>query len=1078
MSAHVVELPNEILIAIIGWLPDLADLAALSRTCRRLHSATDPELFARIPRSHADVRHALFYFAENGLIEPVRRLLDLGVNPNILYCSPVPRNTLLGVLCEQDRCPGRMPLIDGTFVLHYICMTQKTASEDQELSLSLSHICDWLWQNPPRRLRSEDDPTYNFLLHDLHTVVSQHDVVWNCDLGKVTMADGSHPPESLDAAYLWTPLHVAAANGDDNLAELLLSRGAAVDPFLPAHENPPFVGLLEIDRRQPWQTLSQSPLFLAVLERHASTVDVLLSRHATTTVAGDPFQIRSESVGITALHVAAWVGDLNLCTLLLNRGPGQIKDVTEAGLTPVDYALVFGNVRTVGRLLLETVASEYPDSSGSADLPPKSPLQVAAERRGALAVTTHFRRCSETDWLMDMGVTAGWMHETPVLDCLNMRSIMPADERMAIKLLRRLIAQASEAELKFQSNMDQYLTLAAEKRWPQMLGLLLDIAKQQSLNLSERAFEDMMNTAAKNPDSPAAVETIKLLIDHGVAAAAMPLPTLAGWFCSSPCRAMPLSSKLVPRHQHLNLTRPAVAAAQLAIAQFLYQRLSASPGGVQDEDLRAALMAVCQPGALPLCQWLASVGALRLVTKHDLKIMLFRTAMSEKFGGNDPELACWVLEQADRSTQLEMLRGWDVGDTIVRSQGLTVAAVLLISGAPPVARRLPSRTSSRDTPSQALFSCRTQKQVQFRRVTVNSREHPIILACLLPDTPGAPEVLQHALAAEKEKAQDFATDTIYFLPAETRPYPLASLVCCARTNRGQTTDARPSEPQRLAMLEALLASGADVHDILVERDPPPGANTAALPDDGSPGAWPSEPLWRALAAGDEAEIARLQDQQQQQHHPSISENPAPPRWKLADVHRPVTCAINSHLPSLVKLMLEERPLAEPNSPVALRYLRRACSGHLRLCPETLEIVLDKANIDNVDLPTGRDGMTALMCLMQFALEDDFSDNAADIVIHPECRCDEWLIGFEKYDLCRMVEMLVSRGARWTTRNAATGETAGSMLWRVVNSGKQRKGVYKIHVVEELRRRVRTGDMLVERDMAEGALGTEEGGGGV
>ncbi|KAL1836588.1 hypothetical protein VTJ49DRAFT_4902 [Mycothermus thermophilus] len=967
MSAHILNLPNEILISITGRLPDLADLVALGRTCRRLYSVADAELFARIPRSYADVRHALFYFAENGLIESVRRLLDLGVDPNVMYCSPVPRDCLLRVLAAQGRRPGRLPLIDRKLVQEYITVTLSTMAADADLSESYRRLLNSPPLVPDSRLGSDDDLSYNFLLQDLHAIVFQHDVAWDRVLDKVTMADGCDPPTSLDSHYLWTPLYVAASRGDDHL---------------------------------DWST-----------------------------------------------------------GLLRAKPP------------PIEYALAAGHLQTVGRFLLERTA-EPNMPRDSPERSRKTLLQLGAERHGTLGFALHFKRYSDALWLMDMGVTMCSSGKSLVYASLDAPHVSAADEEHLIPVLRRLISEANQSHLNLESNMTQCLMLAAGKHMPQTLRLLLALVEQRSLSLPDLIFQGLLNSATGNPDSPAAVETIKLLIDYGVAAGAIPLPTLTAWFSSDPFRTMPLSPEFVPSHRNLNLGKPGVAAAQLAIAQFIYERLDASPDGVHDEDLRAALLSVCQPGALPLCRWFASVKALRLVTKDDLRIMLFRTAMSERFGGNDPDLARWVLEQCDGSMRLQILWGCDVGDIICRSQGMTVAEVLLSYGAPPVPKWLRSKISCRDVPPRAIFSCRTRKRLRFLRFRSHGSDHAIIMACLRPDSPGAPGVLRHALAAEKEQAKDFVTNTIYFPPAAEKPYPLASLICCAAHPTGaQPTNTPLSEPQRLAMLKTLLAHGADVHDTLVECEPPPSSNntTTAHPHNGypEPGSGPSEPLWRALATGDEAEIARLQDQQHQQHHPSISENPAPPRWKLADVHRPVICAINSRLPSLVRLMLEEQPLTEPNSPAALRYLRAACSGYLRLCPAVLEIVLDKANIDEVDLPTGPDGMTALMCLMAFAKEDDFAEDAPDWVVHPGCRCEDELIGFEKDDLCNMIGMLVSRGAKWTTRSTVTGKTAGEMLSEVVEGGKARKGVYKIHVLEELRRRVRRGEILVEVGAVEG-----------
>jgi hypothetical protein len=79
-------------------------------TNRRLFSIANPTLYAAAARDL--IESALFYAAENDLINLVRRLLAHGVDPNVTYVSPVPRDCLHRVLAAQGRRPGRQPLID------------------------------------------------------------------------------------------------------------------------------------------------------------------------------------------------------------------------------------------------------------------------------------------------------------------------------------------------------------------------------------------------------------------------------------------------------------------------------------------------------------------------------------------------------------------------------------------------------------------------------------------------------------------------------------------------------------------------------------------------------------------------------------------------------------------------------------------------------------------------------------------------------------------------------------------------------------------------------------------------------
>jgi len=90
----------------------------------------------------------------------------------------------------------------------------------------------------------------------------------------------------------WTPLHQAASNGNREMAELLLAHGADVN----AKD--------EIN--------GFTPLRLGADSDHADVVELLLAKGADVNASGED--------GNTALHMAAWRGDVPMAELLLDHG--------------------------------------------------------------------------------------------------------------------------------------------------------------------------------------------------------------------------------------------------------------------------------------------------------------------------------------------------------------------------------------------------------------------------------------------------------------------------------------------------------------------------------------------------------------------------------------------------------------------------------------------------------------------------------------------------------------------------------------------------------------------------------------
>ncbi|XP_061073537.1 receptor-interacting serine/threonine-protein kinase 4-like isoform X2 [Conger conger] len=143
---------------------------------------------------------------------------------------------------------------------------------------------------------------------------------------------------------LYTPLHFAALNGDEDVARLLLEKSASLN-------EPDLEG--------------RTPAHVACQHGQESVVRVLLSRGADTRVPGKN--------GWTALHYAAWQGHLPIVKLLAKLPGARVDETTSDGRSALHLASHRGRYR-VARILVGLGADVL-----LADRDGRSPLHVAAE---------------------------------------------------------------------------------------------------------------------------------------------------------------------------------------------------------------------------------------------------------------------------------------------------------------------------------------------------------------------------------------------------------------------------------------------------------------------------------------------------------------------------------------------------------------------------------------------------------------------------------------------------------------------------------------------------------------------------
>ncbi|KAI0467767.1 ankyrin repeat-containing domain protein, partial [Xylaria cf. heliscus] len=143
----------------------------------------------------------------------------------------------------------------------------------------------------------------------------------------------------------WTPLHIAAAWGNDKLVNMLLDNGAYINSLSRLFcqcATPP----------SHWHAPLWTPLHTAMCHGHESTTRLLLSRGASTNVT-TRYRGRDEDQDrFTALHSACIVNNLDAARALVDGGYQTNVEVYDHGdLTPLVYAFFRGDWAMIDFLL-------------------------------------------------------------------------------------------------------------------------------------------------------------------------------------------------------------------------------------------------------------------------------------------------------------------------------------------------------------------------------------------------------------------------------------------------------------------------------------------------------------------------------------------------------------------------------------------------------------------------------------------------------------------------------------------------------------------------------------------------------
>ncbi|RYP41542.1 hypothetical protein DL767_000969 [Monosporascus sp. MG133] len=549
-------LPSELIEAIALQIDTYSGLAALSLASRRMHGCANPVLYKRAAGSAR--QRALFWAAAHGSVPTLEHMLDAGADPDHFWVSaysqarldelgPANRQPRRGQIPEQPVdwhrfriCSwGQLEDVDG---LEFEGEAANDESWDSASGCPGSRCRSCTWRVVPKPRPTSGVSTChedNYAAYELYRpckLCRHDDDIWSDFVGLNSLAgldgrgrdsddtDSFRPPSR---RFRCSALHLAARGGHDCAVRILISRGAWTDSV--SHHFCPCVdrrGLFVRLEGDPDEVLNngRTPLHVALCYGHVSTARLLIEQGAYPTHTS---RDNGSLSGMTAMHAAAALGDLELMQLILDRlkssRSGSVNweyidsQTDDYGLAPLAYAYLYRRWDAVHWLISRGADINHVATGGGVL---STSLDVTTTGASLLSDAIFTSRMADALRLLDLGADPkqveleAQLFSTVHYVCKRFDSDryergffrnMPGrveqrdDEELRVRLLRRLAPTTDQ--LNARSDGMTPLTVAVKSGFMAVAEALLDMGAELETPHQRQAVDTIPPSLQNSPDA-------------------------------------------------------------------------------------------------------------------------------------------------------------------------------------------------------------------------------------------------------------------------------------------------------------------------------------------------------------------------------------------------------------------------------------------------------------------------------------------------------------------------------------------------------------------------------------------------